>query len=117
MLTLALAACAPAPMDEGGATGVRGRVVLFPSTPVETGASPARPKGVATTVLFESDDGIRRVETASDGTFKKELPPGRYLVTPRQPPGSTYVPVSQAVTVGSGFVRVTLVLETRLREP
>jgi hypothetical protein len=58
-----------------------------------------------------------RVDTASDGTFQKALPPGRYLVTPRPPSGSTLVPVPQAVTVGSAFVRVTLVLETRLREP
>jgi hypothetical protein len=97
---------------------MRGRVVLFPSTPVETGSGPV--KGVATTVAVESEDGeLRQVETESDGTFEIGLPPGRYLVSARPPPGSTYVPVPhRVVVVRAGMVaRVTVILGSRLREP
>lgn len=114
ILLLALCSCAGPGTDAPG-SGIRGRVVLFPASPVET--SPRPTKGVATTVIIEAEDGIRHVETASDGTFEVALPPGRYLVSARPPPGSMYVPVSQAVTVEDGFRTVTLVLENRLREP
>lgn len=118
ILALALALCScgrsAGPGDE--ATGIRGRVVLFPS--VETG-SPSPIKGVATGVFIESETGdIRRVTTTSDGRFSVSLSPGTYLVSPQLPPGSTYVPVGRAVTVEEGRVsRVTLVLKTRLSEP
>jgi hypothetical protein len=120
-LALVLCSCAatgdPGGRDEG--SGIRGRVVLFPSTPVETGTSPSPLKGVATGVFIESEDGdIRRVATEPDGTFSVALPPGSYVVSPQLPPGSTYVPVGRTVTVEEGRVsRVTLLLETRLREP
>jgi hypothetical protein len=73
---------------------------------------------VATTVVIESDDGdYRRIETETDGTFRIELPPGRYLVTAQPPPGTMLVPVVQRVTIEAGVHRVTLVLDSRLREP
>jgi hypothetical protein len=117
-LALALCSCARSAGPGDEATGIRGRVVLFPSTPVETG-SPSPIKGVSTGVFIESEAGeIRRVSTTSDGRFSVSLLPGTYLVSPQLPPGSTYVPVGRAVTVEEGRVsRVTLVLETRLREP
>jgi hypothetical protein len=119
---LALCSCArPAEPGDGDAmrSGIRGRVVLFPSTPVEIGTSPSPVKGVATGVFIESEDGdIRRIATESDGTFSVALPPGTYVVSPQLPPGSTYVPVGRTVTVEEGLIsRVTLLLETRLREP
>jgi hypothetical protein len=123
ILTLALAVCSCArqaePAEADAMTGIRGRVVLFPTTPVE-GISPSPVKGVSTDVIIESEDGedIRRVATETDGTFSVALPPGTYLVSPQLPPGSTYVPVGRAVVVEEGRVsEVTLVLETRLREP
>ena len=121
-LALALCSCARAAEPGGGEalrSGIRGRVVLFPLTPVETGTSPSPVKGVATDVVIESEEGeIRRIATEPDGTFSVALPPGSYVVSPKLPPGSTYVPVGRTVTVEEGRVsRVTLLLETRLRDP
>jgi hypothetical protein len=120
-LTLALGSCAGPgdPAGESVGSGIRGRVVILPTCPVETVASPCPPKPVATTVVVEPEDGdIRRIETETDGTFRVDLPPGRYLVSAQPPPGSMLVPVAQPVTVeAGGYGQVTVVLDSRLREP
>jgi hypothetical protein len=117
-LIVVLASCARSGGSEGPASGIRGRVVMNPTCPVETAASPCPTKPVATTVVIESEDGdFRRIETETDGTFRIELPPGRYLVTAQPPPGTMLVPVVQRVTIEAGVHRVTLVLDSRLREP
>jgi hypothetical protein len=74
---------------------------------------------VATTVGVESEDGdLLRVETEADGAFRVGLPPGRYLISAQPPPGTMLVPVPQPVTVeAGGYRRVTVVLDSRLREP
>jgi len=120
-LTLALGSCAGPgePAAESAGSGIRGRVVILPTCPVETVASPCPPKPVATTVGVESEGGgLRRVETETDGTFRVGLPPGRYIVSAQPPPGTFLVPVPQFVTVeAGGYRRVTVVLDSRLREP
>jgi len=120
-LTLALGSCAGPgdPAGESAGSGIRGRVVILPTCPVETDASPCPPKPVATTVVVEPEDGdIRRIETETDGTFRVDLPPGRYLLSAQPPPGSMLVPVAQPVTVeAGGYGQVTVVLDSRLREP
>jgi hypothetical protein len=120
-LTLALGSCAGPgePAAESAGSGIRGRVVIVPTCPVETVASPCPPKPVATTVVVEPVDGaLRRVETEADGTFRVGLPPGRYLLSAQPPPGTMLVPVPQPVTVeASEYRRVTVVLDSRLREP
>ncbi|MGH2546604.1 MAG: hypothetical protein ACRDHH_04575 [Actinomycetota bacterium] len=120
-LTLALGSCAGPgdPAAESAGSGIRGRVVILPTCPVETVASPCPPKPVATTVGVESEDGdLRRVETEPDGTFRVGLPPGSYLVSAKPPPGTFIVPVTQPVTVeAGGYGQVTVVLDSRLREP
>jgi hypothetical protein len=58
------------------------------------------------------------VKTGSDGTFRVALDPGRYLVSAQPPPGTELVPRPHPVTVEPGeFQRVTVVLDSRLREP
>jgi hypothetical protein len=120
-LTLALASCAGPgdPAAESAGSGIRGRVVIVPTCPVETVASPCAPKPVATTVVVEPEDGnLRRVQTEADGIFRIGLPPGRYLVSAQPPPGTMLVPVPHPVTVeAGGYSRVTVVLNSRLREP
>ncbi|MGH2654154.1 MAG: hypothetical protein ACRDHV_07375 [Actinomycetota bacterium] len=120
-LTLALGSCAGPgePAAESAGSGIRGRVVILPTCPVETVASPCPPKPVATTVGVESEGGdLRRVETETDGTFRVGLPPGRYIVSAQPPPGTFFVPVPQFVRVeAGGYRRVTVVLDSRLREP
>lgn len=121
------AACAQAPASGpsssswGSGSGINGRVVAFPTCPVETEASPCPTKGVQTMVVAESseEDRITRVQTEADGTFRMPLPPGEYLVTARPPPSNPdLVPRLATATVEpSRYVRVTVILDTRLREP
>jgi hypothetical protein len=118
---VALVACGGRSEPSGSSSGVAGRVVAGPTCPVETEASPCEPRAVQTDVAIESADGedLRSVPTEADGSFRVALAPGRYLLTPRPPAGDPdLLPRSLTVTVEAGrFVRVTLVLDTGLREP
>lgn len=119
LVAFVVLSCAQPGGPVGGTSGIRGRVVSFPTCPVQTEASPCPSKPVATTVVVESEAGeITRVDTGSDGTFRAPLDPGRYLVSAQPPPGSDLVPRPHPVTVGAdGYRRVTVVLDSRLREP
>jgi hypothetical protein len=111
-------------VEGGGPTaqsGIEGRVIAFPTCPVETAASPCPRKGVRTTVAIESVDGDRidHVRTRSDGTFRTALAPGDYVLTAMPPASDPHLvprPASAKVEPET-FVRVTVVLDTRLREP
>jgi hypothetical protein len=116
-----LVACGGRAEPSSASSGVTGRVVAGPICPVETEASPCPPRAVQTDVAVESADGeeLRSVRTDADGSFLVALAPGRYLLTPRPPAGNPdLLPRSLTVTVEAGrFIEVTLVLDTRLREP
>ena len=118
---LVMAACAEErPAGQPG-SGLVGRVIMFPTCPVETPSSPCPRKGVQTTLAIESADGERteQVQTGSDGTFRVALEPGDYLLSAMPPPMAPDLvprPASAKVLPGT-FVRVTVVLDTRLREP
>lgn len=117
---LLLAACGRAPTSDPAPSGLTGRVLLFPTCPVEIAASPCPRKGVQTTVNVESSDGERmlQVRTRPDGTFRTVLEPGTYLLSAAPPGGSDLVPRPATARVEPGsFARVTLILDTRLREP
>jgi hypothetical protein len=120
-LVLMLAACAEEPRLQGRPrSGLAGRVILFPTCPVMITESPCPRKGVQATVAIESADGDRteQVRTRPDGTFRVALEPGDYLLSAVPPPASDLVPRPASAKVEPGtFVRVTLVLDTRLREP
>jgi hypothetical protein len=111
-------------LEGGGPTaqsGIEGRVIAFPTCPVETAASPCPRKGVRTTVAIEATQGerIEHVRTRSDGTFRIPLAPGDYVLTAMPPASDPHLvprPASAKVEPET-FVRVTVVLDTRLREP
>jgi hypothetical protein len=115
------AACAEGAGPGAPSSGIAGRVVLFPTCPVEMEGAPCPRKGVRTTVVAEAADGERvvHVTTESDGSFRMDLRPGDYLVTARAPATDPHlVPRPTAATVEPGtYSRVTVVLDTRLREP
>jgi hypothetical protein len=116
-----LGGCAEATEPGGLGSGIRGRVVAAPSCPVETAGSPCPHKGVQTQVNIESTDGERlfSVPTEPDGSFRAQVPPGDYLLSARPPPGDpTLVPRPSSVRVEPEvYAQVTLILDTRLREP
>jgi hypothetical protein len=124
LVVLVVAAACAGPGSEGGAparSGITGRVLAFPSCPVETAASPCPLQGVRTTVAIEAADGerIEHVRTRSDGSFRIELEPGDYLLSAIPPPSDPHLvprPASARVEPDT-FVRVTVILDTRLREP
>jgi hypothetical protein len=114
-------ACAEGAGPGAPRSGIAGRVILFPTCPVEMEGTPCPRKGVRTTVVAESADGEETfdVQTRADGTFRMALRPGDYLLTARAPATDPHlVPRPTAATVEPDtFVRVTVVLDTRLREP
>ena len=120
-MVLMLSACAEERRPEGRPrSGLAGRVIVFPTCPVMITESPCPRKGVQTTVAVESADGerIEEVRTRSDGTFRVALEPGDYLLSAVPPPASDLVPRPASAKVEPAtFVRVTVVLDTRLREP
>jgi hypothetical protein len=123
LLSLLLtAACAEEGPGPGGLlrSGLTGKVIMFPTCPVESVSSPCPRRGVQTTLAIESADGerIEHVRTSSDGTFRVALKPGDYLLSAVPPPASDLVPRPASAKVEPGtFVRVTVVLDSRLREP
>jgi hypothetical protein len=83
--------------------------------------SPCPHKGVQTRVTIESADGERlvTVSTEPDGSFSAQVPPGDYVLSARPPAGDpTLIPRPSSVKVEpEGYAKVTLILDTRLREP
>jgi hypothetical protein len=123
LAALLCAACGG--IERGGSqaprSGIEGRVIAFPTCPVETASSPCPRKGVRTTVTIEATqgEGIEHVRTRSDGTFRIALEPGDYVLTampPASDPHAVPRPASAKVEPKT-YVRVTVVLDTRLREP
>jgi hypothetical protein len=121
LMTLAAVACAERGGPGASRSGIAGRVIAFPTCPVMTEASPCPRKGVQTVVGIESVNGERMisVRTEADGSFRVDLEPGDYLLGAQPPPSGPHLvprPASAEVQPGT-YVRVTVILDTRLREP
>ena len=117
LLLLIAVACGAEAGPGAERSGMFGRVVLTPTCP-GTPTCPSKP--VAATVSIEWSDGERMdmVDTDESGRFRVSLPPGDYLVSARVPSQPDLVPGSTTVTVEPGrFVRVEVVIGTRLNEP
>lgn len=117
MATL-LVACAEAVPGAGG-SGVRGRVVLAPTCPVETESSPCPPEPVQATVRVQSNgEAVETFETEADGTFVVDLDPGDYVLTAEPAGTDALAGRPTAVTVEPGvFAQVDVVLDTGIRTP
>jgi hypothetical protein len=84
-------------------TGIEGQVTIGPVSPVSRpGEENSRPYAATISIVRASDNGVvATVSSGSDGTFRVALPPGRYLVRPKQ--GSPYpIAHEQEVTVVAG---------------
>lgn len=117
-LAAVLVACAEADPGAGG-SGIRGRVVLAPTCPVETESSPCPPEPVQATVRVQSNgETVEMFETDADGTFVVDLDPGDYVLIADPATTGAMAGRPTAVTVEPGvYAQVDVVLDTGIRTP
>jgi hypothetical protein len=99
-------------------SGVRGVVLIGPTCPGATRASPCTEPYVAELVFLDADDQVRaRVTSGPDGTFEVALPPGTYLVQPVSPSEDPF-PFGKAISVTVGeeeYTEVGIDYDTGIR--
>jgi hypothetical protein len=121
LLVMAAVGCGSTPTPPGSADqGIRGLVLLGPTCPVETKASPCPDtpaSGVTVRILRDGEPIDATATSDASGRFELALPPGHYtleaIVGP-DGPGMSAKPVD--VTVPSGaFVEVVVPVDTGIR--
>jgi len=118
LLLTSCAAGSPAGGDESG-SGVRGRVLLGPTCPVEMEGSPCPDEPIAGVEVRATRDGEPVAEATSDaqGRFELLLDPGTYTleaVVGPDTPGMFAKPVDVTVTSGA-FVDVVVPVDSGIR--
>lgn len=109
-----------APSPGAQEQGVRGVVLLGPSCPVETDASPCPDEplpGVTVRVLKDGEPLDETATSDGSGRFELRLPPGAYTleaIVPEGGPGMFAKPVDVTVPA-SGFVDVVVSVDTGIR--
>jgi Carboxypeptidase regulatory-like domain len=121
ILALVMVACgSEAPSPGAQEQGVRGVVLLGPSCPVETDASPCPDEplpGVTVRVLKDGEPLDETATSDGSGRFELRLPPGQYTleaIVPEGGPGMSAKPVDVTVPSG-GFVDVVVPVDTGIR--
>ena len=121
ILALVVVACGSEPSSPGDEDqGVRGVVLLGPSCPVETDASPCPDEplpGVTVRVLKDGEPLDETATSDESGRFELRLPPGAYTleaIIPEGGPGMFAKPVGVTVPA-SGFVDVVVPVDTGIR--
>jgi hypothetical protein len=121
ILALVIVACgSQAPSPGAQEQGVRGVVLLGPSCPVETDASPCPDEplpGVTVRVLKDGEPLDETATSDGSGRFELRLPPGAYTleaIVPEGGPGMFAKPVDVTVPA-SGFVDVVVPVDTGIR--
>jgi hypothetical protein len=101
--------------EDGQPSGVVGTVIALPCNPVETPEDLPCPGYVGEIrVLREDGSVVTTSRTDSDGRFRVELPPGRYVIDPNDG-GKSLANGDGRVTVREGsFARVDLTHYTGL---
>jgi hypothetical protein len=89
-------------------SGIKGTVLLGPTCPVEASPADGSPDPcltpyVATLVVLD-DQGVKvaTITSAADGSFKLDLSPGDYVVTPENGTDTYPIAQPQSVTVSTG---------------
>lgn len=116
-LALMLASCSGSGGAEPG-TGVKGKVLLGPSCPVENPASPCPDTPFRGDVQATATDGSTRSTTTDDrGGFTLDLAPGTYeLVALTASDGGPPTAKPETVDVRAGsYTEVTLQVDTGIR--
>ncbi|TML35701.1 MAG: carboxypeptidase regulatory-like domain-containing protein [Actinobacteria bacterium] len=105
-----LSACGGAQPASGG-SGLQGTVSRGPITPACVQGKPCTEPARGVTLSFSKDGSVvARVKTSDDGTFRVNLPVGRYFVQGVQPVRPQHVSVSSG-----SFLRVDFSIDTKIR--
>ena len=99
------------PSGGGGSSGLQGTVTRGPITPTCSQNEPCSAPARAIALSFSKGGKVvARVKTGDDGTYRVELPAGRYFVLGPQP-----VRPQQVDVATSGFRRVDFSYDTKIR--
>ncbi len=118
---LASGACingAPSGDGTSSSTGVKGRVLIGPTCPVERADSPCPDKPIEGVVvaLRRIGEAAGNVHTDSNGRFFLPLAPGGYLIYAREESDNPRVSKFQRVTIAPGRVlSLALVVDSGIR--
>ena len=94
-----------------GSGGLQGKVIRGPITPTCSQNEPCSGPAPNITLSFSKDGKVvARAKTGDDGTYRVELPAGRYFVLGPQPVRPQHVDVAT-----SGFRRVDFSYDTKIR--
>ena len=105
-----LSSCGGSQPASGGSGGLRGTVWRGPITPVCLQGQPCSAPARGVTLTFSKGGAVvARVKTSDSGTYRVNLPAGRYFVEGVQPLRP------QQVSVGQGFRRVDFAIDTKIR--
>lgn len=101
-------------------SGIQGTATAGPVCPVEkVPPDPAcAPRPVAGAVIVIRAAGgaeVARVQTAADGGYRADLPPGIYDVVPQPAEGLLGTAPTQRVTIGAGVLTLDLAYDTGIR--
>ena len=116
LFVLAAVLVASGSSSAGTASGLRGKVALYPARPVCTEDEPCTKPAVDAVLVFKHDGRVvARVTTRDDATYRVLLSPGRYaVVAPRYRVGSGVTP--SVVRVLEGRIRrVDLQIDTGIQ--
>lgn len=111
-------AASPTASAARSASGIRGRVILGPTCPVQAASAPPCLTPYAAQLVVtrrDEDREVARVSSGADGAFELQLPPGEYQIVPQ--PGDPF-PHAQPldVTVVEGhFAHVEINYDTGIR--
>ena len=95
----------------GGGGGLQGKVSRGPITPTcQLGKPCSAPARGVTLTFSRGGSVVAHVKTGDDGTFRVNLPAGRYFVMGAQP-----VRPQQVTVGGDGYRRVNFAIDTKIR--
>ena len=120
LMVFTLLGCCPARLTVSG-SGIMGIVMIGPITPVESqGQTNEKPFAEATIIVWnaETNQEITRFNVNSDGTFKHDLSPGKYVLEPINSNNQGGLPYADHVDVmvsDGHYTDVTIVFDSGIR--
>jgi len=98
-------------------SGITGIALAGPQCPVEIAGSPCPPKPIAIRVVVRDQAGhdVATFSTATDGTFRVSLPPGRYTLSTSEEAVLPFLKPTEVTVVEGSYVHLQLDADTGIR--